>query len=87
MGMAAVLVCACVRRINTENVAIPNLARQLCLVRLQLPASIDLEAHAVLAKIAADLHLDQFERDLARVCDPCPERGIDNMRAAFARAS
>ena len=46
---------------------------------LSTPVNI-VEAHdVVLAEIAADLHLDQFERDLARVGEPmnAPNRDID----------
>src|SRR5215831_5093010 len=48
---------------------------------LLLPASVDVvEAHdVVLAEIATDLHLDQFERDLAGIGEPmnAADRDID----------
>src|SRR5262245_49098786 len=54
---------------------------------LSTPVNI-VEAHdVVLAEIAADLHLDQLERDLARIGEPmnAPDRDID--RFVFVHAA
>src|SRR5437667_9352270 len=65
------------RRPGSERLEVFHLSRG----RPSLAAPIDVvEAHdVVLAEIAADLHLDQFERDLARIGEPmnAADRDID----------
>ena len=56
---------------------------------LPLPAPVDVvEAHdVVLAEIAADLHLDQFERDLAGIGEPMNAADRDVDRFVFVHAA